>query len=323
MTEEQIKEAEAKEENLDEYYESIQQKKPEPDALKVETKKELKSKRLWVEDLKDEHNGKVELNNEIIPSEAMFYFHDIKFLLRGGQTSETRIFSSYANKDNYTVNRSINGILRPTVNISGSGKRLTSNSILEIDKLFFMLAIRDLTFYQIPNPLINNCKCPKCSEPCKIEIFSNNTTFLKLDPKLQDYYRADKKNYTFNFDGEEPLEVKPPTIMVTEIISNYIETKNELGIKVDKPMLENIKYLDLEWETITVDAIDKVLMRSFNWSLAKYSMLLKFVEDFKKQIVTETFGTCDSCSAEVTVPFRFQGGLLSCFLIQDPYGHAG
>lgn len=276
-------------------------------------------KKLFVEEVKEDHVGYIELNPEIIPSTLMFYPEHSVFRIRGGTTPEIRTFSSYAQKDAYTVNQAINGILNPTVKFSVGPRKLSSNHILEMDKIFFLLAVRDLTFYHLPNNIKNPSICPKCNQPCGIDIFTNNTIFFEEDINLSKYYNATERCYLFTFDDGTELRIKPPTILTTHVIESYVSNKRRNSKKVNIDILENIKFLDLNWENMTEEMLDSEISEMYKWSDKKYSLFLKVVEDFKKQLVTKTFDKCNSCSAEVTVPFQFRSGLLSIFLIPDPY----
>lgn len=312
LTEEEIKELEKKESSL----------YPEEEIVDVITEKktEKKERKLFVEDIPDTNVGKIELNKEILPSLSLFYPHDSVFLLSSARIQEIRNFSTYMDKDAYETNKAINEILKTTVHYSAEGKRLSSQNILEIDKLFFLFAIRDLTFYKIPNVLTNISKCPKCGESCGIEIFSNNTNFVEFDMKwINKYYNPDERNLTFDFKDGESLKIKPPTIQVTTIIDNYIKDLQRDNKKIDYEFIKNVKFLDLDWELMTTEKLNRVHTETYSWSFEKFSLFLKVISDFKSMVTSSTFGSCTSCGAEVSVPFRFQGNLLSTFLISDPY----
>lgn len=317
ISDEKIKELEERESSL---YE------PETEELSetfLEDPEDIKGKpepkKLFVEEVKENHAGYIELNPEIIPSMLMFYPENTTFRIRGGTTPETRAFSSYAQKDAYTINQSVNGILNPTVKQTVGPKKLSSNHILEMDKIFFLLAVRDLTYYHLPNNIKNPSICPKCNQPCGIDIFTNNTTFFEEDPNLSRFYNATERCYLFTFDDGMTLRIKPPTILTTTVIESYVSSKRANAKKVNVDTLENIKYLDLDWENMTEERLDSEISDMFKWSDKKYSLFLNVVEDFKKQLVTKTIDNCNSCSAEVTVPFQFRSGLLSIFLVSDPY----
>lgn len=316
LSEEQIKKLEEKEASL---YEEQSQEVLNEELEQDIHKEEYRSKKLFVEEIKENHTGYIELNPDIVPSMLMFYPENSIFRIRGGTTPEIRSFSSYAQKDAYTINQSINGILSPTVKFNFGNVKLSSSHILEMDKIFFLLAIRDLTFYHIPNNIQNPSTCPKCNKPCNIDIFTSNTIFFEEDLKLSKFYNASERCYLFTFENGIELRIKPPTILTTSVIENYISNKRRNSKNINIDTLENIKYLDLDWENMTEDRLDKEISNTYKWSQEKYSLFLKVIEDFKKQLVTKTIDNCNSCGAEVTVPFQFRSGLLSIFLISDPY----
>lgn len=298
-----------------------------PDEEEPIVKKEnsgREERKLFFEEIDDNsHVGRVEVNPEIVPSLCEFYPPSMKFLIRGASTKEIRDFSDYVDEDPSTVNIAINNLLKSLIQVTSHKGRMSYKSILELDKIFFIIALRDLTFYKMPNVLENSSKCPQCLDPCGIEIYSSNSTFYKKNEELYKFYDFEKRNFTLELKEGTVLEIKPPSILVSEVVNNYISHKRNSGQKIEVKLLENIKYLDLDWEKMTVERLDDFLVSMVGWSNERYTLFLKFIDDFKKQFkVFETFGTCKSCGAQgVTVPFQFHQNFRSIFLVSNPYSN--
>ena len=309
LTEEEIKRLEEREIGL------------YPDE-KVEDNKEASQenqpiqKQVFLEEIPEHNMGWIRLNKDILPSGGLFYSNDVTFYLTNAKINQIKDFSSLSEDDSYTVNERINSILSSCVKTSGGGSR----NILEIDKFFMVLAIRDLTFNNRPNKLINNSKCPKCGGNCGIEIFSSNSTFFEFDNNLDQYYNDHTRSYYFEIEKTgEFLDLKPPSISTSHKIDNYYKEYSKHK-KIDRNLLNELMYLNVDWSDMDVKSLDRLITETYNWSDYKLTLLKTFVNDFKKQIKMLSYGTCGSCGAEgVSTHFSFRGGLLSIFLIQDIY----
>lgn len=291
-----------------------------------EVKKEevVKSKdvRVFLQDIPEFNVGWIKLNKELLPSKGLFYERDIIIEVSPATTQHIKDFTSLSEDESYKTNEKINAILSTCLRMSKGSRRFTSKDILEIDKIWLLLAIRDLTFHKISNKLVNPSACPKCGAPANIEIFSYNSTFFEFNEELMNYYDDEQRCFIFEIvETGEILKLKPPTISVSSKIDNYYEKYSNVK-KLDRSFLNEIQYIDLDWYNIDVQTLDKTIVDSFGWSVYKITLLKKFINDFKSQIKMKSFGYCESCGAEgVSTKFYFRGGLLSIFTIQNIYSY--
>lgn len=281
------------------------------------------AKNTFLEDIPKHHKSYIKINKEIFPSECMFYPEDWNFYIRPARITEIREFSSLHEDSSYRTNEAINIILSSCMKITSSTSQINPKNCLEIDKIFLLLAVRDLTFYEIENELVNISSCPSCGKNCNIKIYSNNTLFFDHDLKIKGFYDIDSRSYVFNIESTgEKLSLRPPTMAITEKINTFNKHAIEKGLNVDPDSLNKIRYLDLNWNNISYEELQRNLIEISNWSMIKISMFEHFVKDFENQFSSKSIGICESCSAEVAVPFSFQGPYRSIFLVQDPYRYA-
>lgn len=328
LDEDAIKEMEARESALytsDDKEELLDDK----ETSEVVSTSSISERKTFLEDIPDSHIGWIKLNNDMLPSLAKFYPHGTVFKLNPARIKEIRTFTSLADDDSYTVNDKINEILSSCVRVTFGTHPGQVKDILEIDKLFFIFAIRDLTFSNIPNPITNSSKCPKCGDNCNIEIFSNNSDFFEYSEELLKYYDPENRVFSISYvvdeDGDDVrnIQLRPPSIQTTTKIDNYITRKRELGHPISEDTLKYLKYLHLNWDTMTVEELDNIVVDSMGWSLLKYSLVIEFIDKIERQIIMTSFGTCSSCGAQgVTVPFRFREKFRSIFLISNPFRYA-
>jgi hypothetical protein len=321
ITEDVIKKMEEMESGLYQDFETltIQETPQEPHKDTPSIPQDIK---VFLTDIPEHNIGWIKLNKEILPSKGLFYDKSLVIEITPANVKHIKNFSSLTEDDSYKINERINAILSSCVKLSNGKRRYTPKDILEIDKFWLVLAIRDLTFYKIPNKLINPSSCPKCNSSANIEIFSYNSTFFNFDDNLMQFYDYDENCFILDIENtNEVLKLKPPTISISTKMENYY---NEVGKSknIDREFLNEIQYLDLDWHNMDYRKVDDIIVESFGWSLHKTTLLKKFVNDFKNQIKMNSIGTCQSCGAEgVSTKFYFRGGVLSIFLIQDIYSY--
>lgn len=325
LSEDQIKELEEKESGLyDSYDDEIVISKQELESFDENEQSEKSSnakeyKPTFLEDYSVlEELGYIQINPELIPSRCKFYPEDYKFYLKPAKLKDIRMFTDIANDEYYNINNKINLILNSCIKIQSKSGQVSYNRILEIDKIFFVVAIRDLTFYKIPNSMKTKHICNSCSKNNTLEIYSNNTIFFNEKEYLNFKYDIEKRAYVFDIDNTgEILETKPPSILSTITIKNYIEHKNKLGANYNKETLDYVKYLNLDWSSIDIKDIDEIMQSTYGWSIDKETAMVKFISNFKNSIFAKVYGVCNNCGTEVAPPFSVEGGFRNIFLIQD------
>ena len=264
--------------------------------------------------------GWTRINPEIIPSGLMFTEHGASIQGKPATTNDIRHFTPISEDASFDTTEKINFILSQSIKVTHPSKRMSYKDILELDKIFYMLAIRDMTFYKIPNPLLNISKCPKsgCGEDLSIKVMSSNSSFFEMTETLKRFYsEVDRCFILDDSSGSKPILLSPPTIGRNSVLKQYKDDRISKGIDVDLDTLDIIKYIHMDWRDMDSNTITNMLMWSMGWSIEQESAIISLIREIKKSFVMTSFGVCPTCGAEVTVPFRFQGGFRDFFLIRD------
>lgn len=309
------------EEQLSQREEGLYKEEETPVESPPETQPKREIKNTFDPDSSGLIRGWTRITKELIPSQGLFDDSQVEYHGRPARTSDIREFTPIAEDPSYRVEEKINFILSECLRLENPNKRASYKDILNIDKIFFMLAIRDMTFYNIPNPLINNTKCtnPSCGEPLSIEVYSNNSSFFEMSNTLRKFYDKNGRVFLLDFDDTE-IKLSPPTIGRKEAISKYIEYKTSKGFKVDKNTLDLLNYINLDWRELDNQTIDEQINKTQGWSINEYSAVVEIIREIKKSVVMKSHATCGTCGAEVTAPFTFQGGFRDFFLVQNILG---
>lgn len=262
--------------------------------------------------------GYTPINKDTLPSNGMFYQDSLEIHIKSASVKEIRFFTSLNEDSSIDVKQKINFIISKCCKFINPKGQFTYMDVCDIDKMYLLFAIRDLTFSNIPNSFTNESYCTSCSKPISIDIMSSNTTFYKNNEFIYKHYNPAKKCFDFVLDNGEDITLKLPTIGAIEKITEYITNKQSLGsTDINYDTLQDLLYLNIDWRYYTIDNIHQILTESIGWSLERLSLIVKFKEVIDKSIIFESHSVCKSCSAEVAIPFSFQGRLGHIFIIQN------
>lgn len=261
--------------------------------------------------------GWTKINMDIIPTKCMFSDPDISVHGKPATTKNIRQFTPVVEDTSYQTDEKINYILSECIKVLNPNQRMSYKDLLDIDKIFYMLAIRDMTFYKIPNPLKNLNVCNSCKEDLSIDVYSNNSTFFELSDILKKYYDSIERCFVIETDDDSYIQISPPTIGRSDAIKSYVNNKNSRGLSVDDSSIQILKYLHIDWRELSNQKIDNILIGLEGWSIDKLSKVIEIIREIKKSIKMMSHGVCGNCGAEVTAPFRFQGGFRDFFIIPN------
>lgn len=306
------------EENL-EFEKSEIKKEPSKEKKKTKTKNET-----FI--FNDENEAKAQLgwtllNKEIMPTKGLFYDADVLNYVKAITTKQIRDYTSIEEDDTISIANKIDAMLSIATKTVAQNKKMSYKDIYDIDKIFYMFAIRDLTFYNITNPLKNPTTCtnPECKHNYNTELFSYNTIFFEPSDFIMKFYNPDQNCFTLNLDTNETINIKLPTIGVKEKLNEYMQWRNKIGADVNKNAIKILPYMDFDWRHIEKRTFDEFLTKMVSWTPDLYSLVIKFIREIKKCMKMKAVSICPECGAEVTATIRFQGGFSDFFLIQNVF----
>lgn len=260
-----------------------------------------------------------------LPSESFGYPPGTEISIRSAEVGEIRHFSTIDENDPIDIDDKINHIVSKCCNVKWRDGVLNYMDIYQEDRFYIFMAIRDLTFVKGENrifiPVKKECKNDDCPIPNEIELTSHILSNFKLDPSIKKYY--DNENGCFQLtpkNGDPSIQLFIPTIGVSTKIRKILREKSEAGKKYDQVFASVSPYIIPNWRDLNEKSYDDYESASKNWTYTQFVL----ADSIAKQITFATKNNllvkCSKCSAEVTAPIRFRGGIRSLYIISDIFG---
>jgi hypothetical protein len=266
--------------------------------------------------------GYHKLDLSVFPSGGQFYREDFEIHIRAARVGEIREFSTLDEENILDVDEKLNSLLVNCTKIMYGNQRGSYRDVLEEDRIYLVLSIRELTFKDGENKLMMPVGKKKCSSgTCKsqesVELRTNNLQFNEADDLLEKYYDHQNKCFTVPTKNHGELTIAPPTIGVMRAITDWIRKREEQNLPWDKSSLAILPYIQREWRGFNDKEIFSAITSFQGWDASKYSIIYRLVEKAKIGVKPEFIYPCEGCGAEVAVPLTFPGGIKALFIIQD------
>jgi len=266
--------------------------------------------------------GYIKLDLMNFPSGGQFYREDFEIHIRAARVGEIREFSTLDEENILDVDEKLNSLLVNCTKIMYGNQRGSYRDVLEEDRIYLILSIRELTFKDGENKLMmpvgkKNCKTGTCKSQESMELRTGNLQFNDKDDLLEKYYDYENKCFTVATKSHGSLTIAPPTIGVMRSITDWIRKREEENLPWDKSSLAILPYIQREWRGFNDKEIFSAITNFQGWDASKYSIIYRLVEKAKIGVKPEFAFPCDSCGEEVAVPLTFPGGIKALFIIQD------
>jgi hypothetical protein len=249
-----------------------------------------------------------------LPTQGMFYPENTEVSIRSATAGEIRHWSTLQESDLSSLDDMLNYILERCVSFKTSESFSSWKDIKEIDRFYILLAIREYTFVKGENQLQ-----VRTSETSKINVSKDMINFIRLDPKLMEYYDNEKRCFVLKFKTGRTIEVSIPSVGVTSFLKNYINRKQQSQVMFDVDFISFAPFVFKNWRGLNDNTYEQMVMESNAWSIAEVSVLTK-VRDLFVETVNPVVSYTDEGGMEHTAPLNFLGGIKSLFLISDPFG---
>jgi hypothetical protein len=266
--------------------------------------------------------GYTRLNLGEFPSRGKFYRDDFEIHIRPAKVAEIRAFSIIDEDNLKEVDEGLNNIVLSCTKIMYGNQRGSYKDILEEDRIYLILAIRELTFKTGEQTLMmpigkKSCKQSSCKSQDSMELKTSNLQFNTIIEKVEKYYDPIEKCYSVTTKNYGTIKLAPPTIGVMRCITDYIRDREEKNKSWDKSTLAILPYLQREWRGWNEKDIFAKITSFQGWDATKYTIVYRLAEDLKIGVKPELVFPCKSCGEEVTVPLTFPGGIKALFVIPD------
>lgn len=264
--------------------------------------------------------GWVNLPISQFPSRGLFYDDDIRISIRAATVKEIRQFSVVNDDDPFSIDEGMNHIMSSCVNVNLKGKISNWKDILEEDRIHVVLAVRELTFKQGENNMEIPYECDECGAEGKIPFKNDNLEPAKVKDDMMKYFDHDTRTFLVKTKSSGTLELKPPTIGVMRVITEWIKENSQTEgqrKRLDQGFLKCLPFIQHDWRGFKKDKIKDLQVEFMGWDATKYSTFFHIVDMIKVGVDAEVHGTCYSCGAEVHAPIMFPGGVKSLFVVSD------
>lgn len=264
--------------------------------------------------------GYHEIWAENFPSKGLFYPENTRFFIRAAEVKEIRHFSTINEQDPFSIDEALNEILKSCMMTRQPGRQSSFKDLKEEDRIYLILAIRELTFPNGENQLIVKSTCNECNHDNEIKIKNEVFEVNDIDEKLMKYYDYDSRMFHVTTKSSGTIKITPPSIGVMMEVTKYIQKKQQEGKKIDQSFIKILPYLTQEWRGFNDSAINNLEIEVMSWNTTKYQTMYSLT-DMCKVGVKEKFNTiCEKCQTEVTTPISFPGGIKGLFVISDISG---
>jgi len=266
--------------------------------------------------------GYTRLDLNSFPSRGKFYRDDFEIHIRPAKVAEIRSFSIIDEDNLKEVDEGLNNLVLSCTKIMYGNQRGSYKDILEEDRIYLILSIRELTFKTGEQTLMmpigkKSCKTSNCKSQESMELKTSNLQFNTIVDNIEKYYDPSEKCYSVTTKNYGTIKLAPPTIGVMRAITDYIRDREEKNQSWDKSTLAILPYLQREWRGWQEKDIFALITSFQGWDATKYTIVYRLAEDLKIGVKPELVFPCKSCGEEVTVPLTFPGGIKALFVIPD------
>ena len=266
-----------------------------------------------------EFAGFVDLPLENLPSAGRFYREDMRIKIRPALTKEIRNYSMIDENNLQDVDEKLNDILVSCVKVAFGESMGSYKDILEEDRLYVILSVKELTFKNGENkimmPVSKKCECGGCAD--SYELKTEHIQCYTPDESIEKYYDPEIRGYRILTKSYGEIVMAPPTIGVMRAITEWARKKEEEHKQWDKSLFQIVPYLVREWRGFDERNIMAFATNIAGWDAKKFAIVFKMADEIKVGVKPEFTFTCEKCGGTVTVPLSFQTGLRSLFVISD------
>ena len=291
--------------------------KSETEDYKSLGKSTILGKRGDEEEIKriNEKLGYTELIISNLPSHGKFYPYGMKIMIRPATVQEIRDYSTMEETNLYDVDDKLNNILLSCTKVELDQNRKGSyKDILEEDRIYVLLNIKEITFKHGENRLSLPANCGQCDNQNNYELKTVNLQFFEVSDDIERYYSDIERCYVIPTKSSGTLKMSPPRIGVMKEITSLIQKKQEKNEKWDKAFLQLLPYIIFDWRGFSEKQIFDKHIEFQGWSREKFAVIYRLAEKMRIGVKQEMIYPCEKCGQEVTVPITFRGGLKSIFI---------
>ena len=245
---------------------------------------------------------------ENLPSGGLFYAEGTELTVRSATVSEIRHWSTIDESDILDIDDKLNFIIEKCTRfkIKGGQSWLTWRDILEVDRLYIIFLIHEITFPNGQNDLFVNLQCTEtCAEEGRfnddVKVKSSMLQIFDLPEELRQWYSPQYRCFeVVSTKLDETFYLYMPTIGVIERLRKRISEIKVQGKQVDKAFIRVAPYLIQDWTKFNAQDYSNLQNSTFDWHLNKFTFITKFVEQVQGARDNSLTTVCPKCGAKLT-----------------------
>ena len=244
----------------------------------------------------------------------MFYPDGAELTIRSAEVGEIRHWSTMDEGDVLEVDDTLNFIMEKCTRFKMNNGRswMTWRDILEIDRLFIIFLIYEITFPSGQNELFAKFECfTGCTEEDrfsdKIKVRSQMLQMFDLPEELMQWYSPDLKCFMVQSTKlNETFYLYMPTLGNIERLRKQIAEAKNNNRQVDKAFIKMAPYLIQDWSKFNRDEYGRLQNQSFAWHINKFTFVTKFAEQMQMARSSMVSTACPKCGSTLTAPIFSQ-----------------
>lgn len=262
------------------------------------------------------------------------YPHNTRLFLRCPSAKEIKYWSTMDIEDRTgfdmvdKIDYIISQCVRAEIPLQYNGKTLMGNykDIIESDRLYLLLSLRELIFGNSTQGLTFNLSCPKCGEKNQVVVTKDNIGAMEFEEtRLGKFWNPDERCFNFKTNVGD-FTIYLSTIGLASIIRKYIvesARKNEMttdiiaSIKTACSMCKNWRELDsADTKTFykkTENWVKKIDKETDQWQPNRISALNETNKMLTDSVNANLVYVCEHCYETIQTPFQTGESILRFF----------
>ncbi len=254
-----------------------------------------------------------------LPSKGRFYPKDTILQIRSATIREIEHYSTMNDNDPLDVDKHLNDILNRCATLkSDTDRQLNIMDLIEGDRIFIILCIKDITFTESENVIPLEIVCAKGHTNSRI--LSNNIldTTPQDDESIEKYYNENERCYIVKTKNFGEIKMRPPRLGLVEYIYERGRNSEMRNQYWDKSYFSVLPFIfDKSSGPIKDIDIDNLYSEYTKWDKTKFAVIYRQAEKIKVGINPYIEIKCGECGELARSPFRIPGGTKSLFLVSN------
>lgn len=242
---------------------------------------------------------------EYLPSKGMFYPENAEITIRAALSEELRHWSTLDEHDRIDVFDMLNFILEKCVRfkIKGEPVIFTWADLLEIDRLYIIFRVHELTFPDGKNQLTTliKCKNKSCGHTERIPIKSSMLRLYEFPTEAMQWYSPEERCFVVNSQKyNETFKLYMPTVGALQKRRKYMADLRRRRQQPDKAFVKVMPYIVGETRTLTNSRIQQYFFNYKEWPDGKFFFISEMANQLTEGKTQHFEMACPKCGETIT-----------------------